>query len=256
MATVNKKIVPTQIFTHEGGKAKKISLENELRRTVFSTFLWEDQFYEDGKSIADRISSLIPKIVPKKVSEIAIEARLVHNLRHVPLLIVREMAKHEDFKPFVAETLEKVICRPDELTEFLAIYWKDKKCPIANSVKKGLAKAFQKFNEYSLAKYNRENAIKLRDVLFLCHAKPKDDAQADLWKRLVNNELKTPDTWEVELSQSKNKTESWTRLVKENKLGAMALLKNLRNLTQNNVPRVSSCSNKSMQNYANLCKIG
>lgn len=237
MATVNKKIVPTPIFTHEGGKAKKISLENELRRTVFSTFLWEDQFYEDGKSIADRISSLIPKIDPKKVSEIAIEARSVHNLRHVPLLIVREMAKHEDFKPFVAETLEKVICRPDELTEFLAIYWKEKKCPIANSVKKGLAKAFQKFNEYSLAKYNRENAIKLRDVLFLCHAKPKDDAQADLWKRLVNNELKTPDTWEVELSQSKNKTESWTRLVKENKLGAMALLKNLRNLTQNNVPR-------------------
>ena len=49
---------------------------------------------------------------------------MVHNLRHVPLLIVSAMAKYEDHKPYVAETLEKVICRADELTEFLTIYWK------------------------------------------------------------------------------------------------------------------------------------
>lgn len=237
MASLNKKIPPTPIFTHEGAKAIKISPEKELRRSVFSTFLWENSFYESGVSIADRIKSLIPKVDPKTVSEIAIEARLVHNLRHVPLLIAREMARYEDTKPFVAETLEKIICRPDELTEFLSIYWKEKKCPIANQVKKGLAKAFTKFNEYSLAKYNRENAIKLRDVLFLVHAKPKDDAQADLWKRLVAGELVTPDTWEVELSKGGDKKASWTRLLEENKLGGMALLKNFNNFQKNSVER-------------------
>lgn len=237
MASLNKKIPSTPIFTHEGAKATKISPEKELRRSVFSTFLWENSFYESGVSIADRIKSLIPKVDPKTVSEIAIEARLVHNLRHVPLLIAREMARYEDTKPFVAETLEKIICRPDELTEFLSIYWKEKKCPIANQVKKGLAKAFTKFNEYSLAKYNRENAIKLRDVLFLVHAKPKDDAQADLWKRLVAGELVTPDTWEVELSKGGDKKASWTRLLEENKLGGMALLKNFNNFQKNSVDR-------------------
>lgn len=237
MATLNKKTPATPIFTHEGGKAVKISPENELRRSVFSTFLWENSFYEDGKSIADRIASIVPKVNPKTVSEIAIEARLVHNLRHVPLLIVSAMAKYEDHKPYVAETLEKVICRADELTEFLAIYWKNGKAPLANSVKKGLAKAFTKFNEYQLSRNNQDKDIKLRDVLFLCHAKPKDDAQADLWKRMINNELKFPDSWQVELSQSKDKNASWTRMLTEKKLGALDLLKNIRNMTDASVSR-------------------
>lgn len=109
-----------------------------------------------------------------------------------------------------------------------------KKQPLANQVKKGLARAFTKFNEYQLSKYNQDRDIKLRDVLFLCHARPVDKAQEDLWKRLVDGNLATPDTWEVELSAGKgeNKKESWTRLLEENKLGVLALLRNLRNMTQ------------------------
>ncbi len=113
-----------------------------------------------------------------------------------------------------------------------------KKQPISSQVKKGLARAFTKFDEYSLAKYScHGKAFSLRDVLFLTHAKPIDKKQAKLWKRLVNNELKTPDTWEVELSAGKgeNKKESWERLLKEEKLGALALLRNLRNFKDNNV---------------------
>jgi len=135
----------------------------------------------------------------------------------------------------VRETLARVIQRPDELSEFLALYWKEGKTPIAAQVKKGLAQAFTKFNEYSLAKYNRDHAIKLRDVLFMCHAKPKDDEQAALWKRLVNKELATPDTWEVALSSGGDKKEHWQRLLKEEKLGALALLRNLRNMREASV---------------------
>lgn len=111
-----------------------------------------------------------------------------------------------------------------------------KKQPVSNQVKKGIARAFTKFDEYSLAKWNKKgNEWSLRDVLFMVHAKPLDENQEALWKRLINNELKTPDTWEVELSASKDKTASWTRLLKEGKLGALALLRNLRNMIQSNV---------------------
>jgi 60 kDa SS-A/Ro ribonucleoprotein len=104
-------------------------------------------------------------------------------------------------------------------------------------VKKGLAAAFTKFNEYQLAKYDRAGAIRLRDVLFLSHAKPKDEAQAALWKRLIAGELATPDTWEVALSasQGEGKREAWERLLRENKLGALALLRNLRNFKETGV---------------------
>lgn len=73
-------------------------------------------------------------------------------------------------------------------------------------------------------------AIKLRDVLFMVHAKPQDDVQAALWKRLADKTLTTPDTWEVALSSGADKKETFTRLLQEEKLGYLALLRNLRNM--------------------------
>jgi len=220
--------------THEGGLAKRLTPEQELRRTVMACLLWEDTFYEDGVSVADRIGALVKVCNPKVVAEMAVEARSVMHLRHVPLLLCRELARNKALK---AATLAACIQRADELAEFLAIYWKDGKQPLAAQVKKGLAAAFGKFNEYALAKYNQDGAVKLRDVLFLCHAKPKDTEQEALWKRLVARELVTPDTWEVALSGGADKKATWERLIEENKLGALALLRNLRNMEQAGVDR-------------------
>ena len=218
--------------THEGAPAKRVSVELQLRRSVLACLLWENQFYEDGVEVAGRIRALVPKVEPGKVAALAVEARTNMKLRHAPLLLVREMARHPTHRRLVAETLEQVIQRADELAEFLAIYWKDGRVPLSAQVKKGLAAAFGKFDEYALAKYDRGGPIKLRDVLFLIHAKPVDSAQAALWKRLVEGELATPDTWEVALSGGGDKREHWERLLRERKLGALALLRNLRNMGQ------------------------
>ena len=153
-------------------------------------------------------------------------------LRHAPLLLVREMARLATHRPFVAETLVRVIQRADELAEFVALYWSEGKQPLSAQVKKGLAAAFTKFDEYALAKYDRATPVKLRDVLFLSHAKPLNAEQEAMWKRLVAGELATPDTWEVALSSGADKREAWERLLSENKLGALALLRNLRNMAE------------------------
>jgi hypothetical protein len=153
-------------------------------------------------------------------------------LRHAPLLLVREMARHKSHRGLVADTLAHVIQRADELAEFVAIYWKDGRIPLSGQVKKGLAAAFPKFDEYALAKYDRGGPVKLRDVLFLCHAKPRDAAQASVWKKLIWGRLNAPDTWEVALSSGADKREAWQRLLAENKLGALALLRNLRNMRE------------------------
>lgn len=220
-------------FTHEGTRVSHLNPEQQLRRTVLANMLWEDSFYEDGQTVADRIKSGVAACNPEKVAKIAVEAREKMHLRHVPLLLVREMARLDRHKALVADTLSAVIQRPDELTEFLAIYWKDDKDQsLSAQVKRGLARAFGKFNEYSLAKYDRDGAIKLRDVLRLVRPTPKDEAQAALWKRVKDRTLSTPDTWEVELSASTDKHASWTRLLSGNKLGALALLRNLRNMRE------------------------
>ncbi|HLJ29884.1 MAG TPA: TROVE domain-containing protein [Candidatus Angelobacter sp.] len=221
---------PGGLRTHEGAPARHISPELQLRRSVLACMLWEDPFYEDGVAIAGRIRELVTQVPAEKVAALAVEAREKMKLRHVPLLLVREMARLKTHRHLVAETLARVIQRADELAEFVALYWSEGKQPLSAQVKKGLASAFTKFDEYALAKYNRAAPVKLRDVLFLSHAKPVDSAQAELWKRLVDGDLATPDTWEVALSAGADKREVWERLLRENKLGSLALLRNLRNM--------------------------
>jgi hypothetical protein len=218
--------------THEGGPAKTITPELELRRSVMACLLWEDQFYENGVAIAGRIAELVPKVEAGKVADMAVEAREAMKLRHAPLALVREMARHPTHRALVGETLARVIQRADELAEFLAIYWKDGKTPLSGQVKKGLAAAFGKFDAYQLAKYDRTGPVRLRDVLFLTHAKPRDEAQAEVWKNLVEGKLAPPDTWEVALSAGADKRQAWERLIQERKLGALAVLRNLRNMRQ------------------------
>jgi hypothetical protein len=223
--------------THEGARAAVLTPEQMLRRSVLSCMLWENEFYEDGALIAGRIGELVARVEAEKVAALAVEARERMKLRHAPLLLVREMARHASHRKLVGETLARVIQRADELAEFVAIYWSGGRQPLSAQAKKGLAAAFTKFDEYALAKYDRAGVVRLRDVLFLSHARPVDEAQAALWKRLAANELATPDTWEVALSASgraegASKREVWERLLSERKLGALALLRNLRNLRE------------------------
>jgi len=228
MANVNswKQMFPGR--THEGALAQRISAKAELRRTVLTCLLWEDAFYEKGSGVANRLAELVDANKAEDVAALAREARDAMQLRHVPLFLVRELARRKGTGPLVAETLEDVIQRADELGEFVALYWKDKKQPLSSGVKRGLARAFTKFDAYQLAKYDRDLTVKLRDVLFLCHAKPRDAEQAEVWKKLVEGELEAPDTWEVSLSARKGKKETFERLLSEGKLGGMAVLRNLR----------------------------
>jgi len=243
MASLNVKT--PLIHTHEGGVAKQISPELQLRRSVLSCMLFEGTFYESGQEIAQRISSLVPLVDPLKVSKLAVEARERMGLRHVPLLLLREMARLSPYKRYVSRTLSRVISRPDMMTDFLALYWEDNnnKKTLSAKVKTGLAFAFQKFSEYDLRKYNRlDKKVKLRDVLFLCHAKPRDDEQAQVWKRLIANDLQAIETWEV-LSAAgggEDKKATWEKIIEtwvtpDKVNNQLALLRNLRNCITNGI---------------------
>ena len=230
MSSTNIKMKKPALINHAGGPSLAIDAQQQLKRVVLANMLFEGQFYIDGKSTADLVSSLVPKVAPEKVAEIAIEARSAYKLRHVPLVLCRELARIGKLK---AETLTSVVSRPDAIGEFISLYWKDKKQPLANQVKKGLAQAFSKFNEYQFAKWNKNSAaVKLRDALFLVHAKPKGEAQTELFKKIASDTLEVADTWETNLSAGADKRETFTRLLQEKKLGALAFIRNLRNMSQ------------------------
>jgi len=223
------------LITHEGARASRISVLAQLRRSVLSCLLWEAEFYEDGAEISKRIADLTAQCAPEDVAALAIEAREQMHLRHVPLLLLRELARHPSLKnrpQLLSRTMGRVLQRADEPAEFLALYWKDGKQPLSKQVKRGLAWSMRRFGEYDLAKYDRDAEVTLRDVLFLSHARPKDEVQAALWRKLAADALPTPDTWEVQLSAGADKKETFERLIREKKLGYFALIRNLRNMEQ------------------------
>ena len=115
---------------------------------------------------------------------------------------------------------------------------------MSKQLQKGLSVAFNKFDEYQFAKYNRDVAVKLKDALFLIHPKAKDEAQQVLFDKIVKDDLQTPYTWETELSALGQQTfedatakekavkTKWEELIFSNKIGYMALLRNLRNIVE------------------------
>lgn len=243
MSKINPSLKKTSKFEEErlaggsGALAAKQSNTALLRRAVLANLLWEDVAYMDGMKVAEEIQRLIPLCPAIDVYNIALEARTMQKLRHTPLFLAVEMCKYPEHKMFVQDLLPQIITRADMLTDFLAIYWKDGKKPIANQAKKGLAKAFHNFNEYKFAKYDRDAAIKLRDVMFLCRPKPENQYEQDLFKKVADRTLATPETWEVLLSTGKDKKESWTKLITEGKIGGLAMLRNIANMRRANVDK-------------------
>lgn len=236
--TVKKKSVKTNVRLAggHGAKAAKQSNIDRLRRLVLANLLWENNAYVDGETTAKQIAALIPQCDPAEVSNLVVETRVLQKLRHTPLFMAAEMLKHNTHASLVASLLPKIITRPDMMTDFLSIYKEanglSKLRKIANAAKRGLAASFNNFNEYAFAKYDRDGAIKIRDVMFLVHPKP-EQGKEELFAKIANRTLETPDTWEVNLSACRTSAEKkavWERLLEQNKLGGLAFLRNLRNM--------------------------
>ena len=234
---------------HEGERAYLLIDELELYSAVVTSML-SDTFYEGAKDRVERIAQLVRKVDPEFVAKLAVYARTEMNLRSVPMLLVVELARVHSGDNLVARTVERVVQRADEITELLACYqWRNaregvkKLSRVSNQILKGLRAAFNRFDEYQFAKYNRSGAeVKLRDALFLVHPKAKDAAQQEIFDKIVTDSLKTPYTWETELSAlgqtmfadeaEKNAAfaAKWEELVASRKMGYMAMLRNLRNI--------------------------
>ncbi|HLP21369.1 MAG TPA: TROVE domain-containing protein [Chitinophagales bacterium] len=237
-----------KVTNYEGAEAFVLTPQMELYSAVASTSL-NDSFYEKADDRLLRIRKLIAQNDAAFVAKLAVYAREEMYLRSVPLALAVELAKTSGGKTEVSKTVARVVQRADEITELLAYYQLannrkgvKKLNKLSKQVQKGLAVAFNKFDEYQFAKYNRDAEVKLRDALFLVHPKAKDEAQQVLFNKIAKDELKVADTWETKLSATgqkdfANEAEkldakkvAWEEMIMSGKMGYMAVLRNLRNI--------------------------
>ena len=215
----------------EGHAAYAMSDRIKLVTQVLTSFFDERKFYGDNSE--DMLATLrrVIRSDPAFVANLAVYARRVFHMRSVSHVLLCHLAYAPEGKPFVRRTVRGVVLRGDDATEILACYLKTFGKPLPNSLRKGLADVFVMFDEYTLAKYkSARKALKMRDVLCLCRPTPRDAAQSDLWKRLLEGRLTSPVTWETQLSARGNTKEAWEELIASGKLGYMAALRNLRNI--------------------------
>lgn len=241
------------VINYQGEKAWSLSPEIELYAAVATAGL-SDQFYEKSDTRLERIQALMLKNKPEFVGKLAVYSRNEMYLRSVPMVLAVELAKANSGNAIVSKTVNGVVKRADEITELLAYYQLANKRTgtkklnrLSKQIQKGLNEAFNRFDEYQFAKYNRATEVKLRDALFLVHPKAKDENQQIVFNKIATQQLAVPYTWETELSafgQMKYETAKakadalkakWEELIDSNKIGYMALLRNMRNILMANV---------------------
>ncbi|KAJ52719.1 hypothetical protein BD780_001645 [Clostridium tetanomorphum] len=217
-------------------EAYQMTDKEKLVTQVLTSLFNESKFYKDN---SEDIVNTVQKVIkedPKFIANLCVYTRKEMHLRTISQVLIGELAKVNKGKPYVRRSMNNCIFRVDDMTEILAYYINKYGKPIPNSIKKGIGDKLLSFDEYQLAKYNRRNnLVKLKDLLCLVHPKAKNEEQNNMFKRLLENKLKTPITWETQLSSRGNKKKVWEELIENNSLGYMAMLRNLRNILKADV---------------------
>lgn len=203
-------------------------IKERLASRVLASYFGEPAYYGDKTTDMIDEAHEVGKKHPEFLAKLAVFARETMFLRTAPTVLVGILGLHG--KPFVRPVMRRVILRPDQITELLA-WCNSQNTPNINQIKIGVGEAFNRFDEYQFGKYKGGGGkISLRDALIWCHAKPADELHEKLFEQLIDGTVKTPMTWETEVSTRGNNAATWEALIDSNKLPYMAALRNLRNM--------------------------
>lgn len=255
-------------INYEGGLAFEKDAKTALYTLLVTTFAGEDTFYEAARDRAERLRELIAQVgqdYPEWTRHLIIWARDEGNIRTAPLMAAVEYARLTQHREHARQLISAVCQRADEPGEVLA-YWfgrYGRKLPAA--VKRGIADACVKlYNPRSAVKWDSARSpMRMGDVIELTHPKPKNQEQAALFRRLIDerheralvaivpemdeyrawikagaplDRLPRVATWENVAGQRKMGREEWEAVIP--KMGYMALLRNLRNFEEVGISRV------------------
>ncbi|HAS42653.1 MAG TPA: hypothetical protein DCS93_19390, partial [Microscillaceae bacterium] len=232
--------LPEEIYNLAGGEAYRVSIHYELVSLLLTSFV-QDQYYRTSQRTIDQLKKVALQADPDFAAKAAIFARKQFGMRSITHWFAAIMAPRLSGKTWAKRFYQKVIHRPDDMVKTLEYYYQinpDTRLP--NALKKGFAKAFDRFDSYQIAKYkNAGKNISLMDVVRLVHPKSTPKNEQGL-KLLVEGTLANTQTWESLLSAAGKKATpetkkaakaaAWHGLLSTNKLGYFALLRNLRNL--------------------------
>lgn len=226
MAKFNK---VEKVITHEGGKGYMKSDLQKLFNYLCGQFANEVKFYRDSSNDPNEIRNIVKSVSEQYgigfVAKLAVFARNVIGVRSSSHLIAAILngEKFDGKRDFFRDVCHRV----DDVAEIMAAIDQigGKR---SHAMVRGCADYLSTCNEYQIGKYKMGGRkYNLYDVINLTHA---NSPAIDKYKQGV---LETPETWEVKISAASCEEErnaEWINLLMNNKLGYLALLRNIRNI--------------------------
>ena len=177
-----------------GEQAYQLSAKEELVSTCMTTFLSGDHYYETEKEVVNRIIDKLNQVDPLFAAKLALYVRNEGNLRSVTHLIAATIAKSVSGKEWAKRFYNKIVVRPDDMSEILSAYAVQNGMDlkhirkIPNSIKKGFKIALERLDAYQIDKYKMNSRqVKMLDLVNLFHPKgTQKNSQA--YHNLVNGE--------------------------------------------------------------------
>lgn len=246
-----------------GGAAYTISPELELVTMLLTSFV-EDTAYELKADRLARLKAVLLNVDPLFAAKAAVFARHEYGMRSITHAMAGELAHVMELRlrgvpgaptqnpEWLKTFFQAIVRRPDDISNivahFLAKYGRDgkngRRRGLTNAMRKGFGARIATMDAYQLGKYKGEGkAWKMVDLVNLLRP---DGAGNSALKALMNGTLETPQTWEVGLSEAgkvdalegetkeeavlEAKGTAWHNLIRDKKIGYLALLRNLRNI--------------------------
>lgn len=226
---VTKKARVKKVVNHEGATHHNYTAKEALATIIMTSFV-SDKFYTTTKEGLDSLKGAIVKLInsdPEFVLKAAAYARQEGNMRTIAQVALVEALQYSAPRKFARDYAKDIMSRADEPTECLAYHLNTYGKPIPNILKRIVAARYEDFSEYELSKYQLKNKeFTLKDGILLTHPN-----LGEVGKKIIEGTA-SANTWEKNLSSSGvndvSKKEAWETSIP--KMGYMALLRNLRNM--------------------------
>lgn len=227
MSKFNEKVKPKRAMSYEGGKNYKKDVLEDWMNFLFSSKM-DDGFYENAATQQTRFIELTNLVIDKYGAEFAgkcaMFARNQLGMRSVSHLVAA-MLNGQSFER--KRDFYKAFChRPDDMSEiFAAVDMLGGKR--SHAMVRGFADYMSGLSEYNLMKYQMKGKrYNMYDLINIIHPK------SDVVDNYMNGKLEAADTWEVNISTGKDR---WKNMVEGNRLGYLALIRNLNNILAEDV---------------------
>lgn len=224
-----------------GGASYSREYKKEVASVLLASMMNGDKYYQSEASRLKQIEDLIQDGVKQGEAEFLAKAmvytRMEGKLRSVSHVVAVNLAQTVKGQEFMRKALVKSFNRPDDMTETASLYFsKNPNKSLPNALRRAYKDALEdKFDAYQLKKYLGEtSAVKLRDIVKLAHPSPDKFEDKEIFKKVIEGTLENIQTAQTVNASStgESRKETYISMLKERKLGYMALIKNLKNILE------------------------